>query len=94
MKKLKLYFLFYKTIFLPPIALAIFALLRYGEMFYGVVALVTTSILVWFYRHFIDDRKQEKLYFYYNLGLTEIKLYGFVFCINLILLICANIYLK
>ena len=94
MKKLKLYFLFYKTHFLLPLGLALFALLRFRIMPLAVIVLLITTVTIWFYQRFIDDRKKQKLYFYYNLGFTELKLYGFVFCINLALLISTNIYLK
>ncbi|WP_155995107.1 hypothetical protein [Tenacibaculum ovolyticum] len=94
MKTLKLYFIFYKTSFLPPLALAIYALLKFNIMLLATVALTTATFLVWGYQRFISDKKKEKLYFYYNLGITELKLHLFVFFINLTILVGTNIYMK
>ena len=60
----------------------------------AILALISTTLLVWFYQHFINDKENQDLYFYYNLGLTELKLYSFTFLINLIILISINTYLK
>jgi hypothetical protein len=94
MKKMKLYFLFYKAKFLPPLVLALFALLKFKIMPLAVIALITATLLIWFYQRFINDRKKQNMYFYYNLGLTELKLYTFVIFINLTILIGTNIYIK
>ncbi len=94
MKKLQLYFLFYKTKFFLPLALTLFVVFKYKMMPLAVLALLTASLLVWFYQNFINDAKKEKLYFYYNMGITELKLYAFVFFINLIITITLNICMK
>ena len=94
MKTLQLYFLFYKTTFFLPLALTLFVVLKYRMMPLAVLALFTASLLVWFYQNFISDPKKEKLYFYYNLGITELSLYTFVFIINLISVTIINICLK
>lgn len=94
MKKLKLYLLFYKTKFLLPLALAIAILYIFRVMPLTVFSLVIATIGYWFYEHFINDKKKEKLYFYYNFGLTESRLYLFVFLINLIVVMSINIYFK
>ena len=60
----------------------------------SILVLIATTLLIWFYQNFINDKKKQSLYFYYNLGLTELKLYSFTFLMNLILLICINFYLK
>jgi len=94
MKNLKIYFLFYKTKFLPPLALALFTLLKFKVIQLAVLALLTTTILIWVYQRLINDKKKESLYFYYNLGLTELKLYAFIFFINLTLIVCTNTLIK
>ena len=94
MKTLQLYFLFYKTTFFPPLALTLFVVLKYKMMPLALLALLTASLLVCFYQNFINDSKKEKLYFYYNMGITELKLYAFVFFINLIITITLNICMK
>lgn len=94
MKTLKLYFIFYKTSFFPPLALALFTLLKFNIMLLATVALITATFLVWSYQRFISDKKKEKLYFYYNLGITELKLHLFVFFINITILVSTNIYMK
>ena len=94
MKKINLYFLFYKTNFLPPLCLALFTLLKFRIMSLAVLVLLATTILVWFYKHYINDKKKQRLYFYYNLGFTALQLLTFLFFINLILLIGINIYIK
>jgi hypothetical protein len=94
MKKINHYFLFYKTKFLPPLSLALFTLLKFRIMLLAVITLLATTILIWFYQRYINDKKKQALYFYYNLGLTELKLFTFLFFINLILLIGINIYIQ
>ncbi len=94
MKILKLYFLFYKTTFFPPLALALFALLKLNIMLLATIALLTATLLVWSYQRFVNDKKKKTLYFYYNLGLTELKLYTFVFIINLFIITGTNICIK
>ena len=94
MKKIQLYFLFYKSKFAFPLAISLFALYSLKIMPLAILILIATTLLIWFYQRFINDKKKQSLYFYYNLGLTELKLYSFTFLINLILLICINIYIK
>lgn len=94
MKKINLYFLFYKKKFAFPLALSLFTLFSLRVMPLAVMILSATTLLIWFYQRFINDKKKQALYFYYNLGLTELKLYTFLFFINLIILIGINIYIK
>lgn len=94
MKNLKIYFLFYKTKFLLPLVFALFTLLKFKMKQLAALALLATTILIWFYQRFSNDKKKKSLYFYYNLGLTEFKLYAFIFFINLVLLICTNAFIK
>jgi len=94
MKKINLYFLFYREKFLVPLALSLFTLFNFRIMPLAVITLSSTTLLIWFYQHFLTDKKKQTLYFYYNLGATEFKLYTFVFFINLIILIGINIYIK
>ena len=94
MNNIKLYFLFYKSKFLPSLALAVFTLLQFKIMFLAVLSLIISTFLIWFYQRFIGDKKKKELYFYYNLGFTEIKLYTFIFFINFGLLIVTNILTK
>ena len=94
MKTLKLYFLFFKTKFLPPLTLAIFVLIKYQLMLLALIAMIVTTLLVYFYDRFIEDRKREKLHFYYNLGITELKLYAFIFFINLFIITITNICMR
>ena len=91
MKSLKLYFLFFKSNFLFPLVLSVFASLYSQNSAQGVITLVVASIMVWFYERFINDSKKQKLYFYFNFGISEFKLHLFTFCINLFLLIMINL---
>ncbi|WBX77442.1 hypothetical protein PG911_04030 [Tenacibaculum ovolyticum] len=63
MKTLKLYFIFYKTSFLPPLALVIYALLKFNIMLLATVALTTATFLVWGYQRFISDKKKKNYIF-------------------------------
>ena len=94
MRKLKLYFHFYRTKFLVPLAFATAILYVFRVMQLAIFSLITATIGYWFYERFINDKKKEKLYFYYNLGITETKLYLFVIFINLIVVMSINIYFK
>jgi hypothetical protein len=94
MKKINLYFHFYKNKFAFPLALSLFTLFSLGFMPLSVMILAATTFLIWFYQKFINDKKNQTLYFYYNLGLTELKLYTFLFFINMIVLISINIGIK
>ena len=94
MKKLKLYFIFYKNKFAFPLAISLFALYSSKIIPLTILTLVFSTLLIWFYQRFINDKKKQSLYFYYNLGLTETKLYSFTFLVNLFLLICINIITK
>ena len=63
-------------------------------MLLALIAMIVTTLLVYFYDRFIEDRKREKLHFYYNLGITELKLYAFIFFINLFIITITNICMK
>mgnify|MGYP006085769999 CR=1 FL=1 len=94
MKKTTLYFYFYKEKFAFPLSLSLAALFRFRIMPLATMALLASTLLIWFYQRFINDKKKQTMYFYYNLGLTEFKLYAFLFFINLVILIGINIYIK
>ncbi|WP_347175203.1 hypothetical protein [Polaribacter uvawellassae] len=94
MKKINLYFYFYKNKFAFPLALSLFILFSLRAMPLAVLTLAATTFLIWFYQKFINDQKNQTLYFYYNLGITELKLYTFLFFINMIVLISINISIK
>ncbi|CAL2102025.1 membrane protein of unknown function [Tenacibaculum sp. 190130A14a] len=93
-KKLRLYFLFYRTKFFLSLAFSLFILLKLKAFFWVLIALITAVITTWFYHRFINDRKKQTLYFYYNFGLTEFKLYSFIFFLNFFLLVCINLIIK
>ncbi|MFT6065041.1 MAG: hypothetical protein ACJAYY_000769 [Paraglaciecola sp.] len=94
MKKLKLYFLFYKTKFLFPLTFAILTLVFTNIMLIAVITLLMATLLIWFYQGYVNDRKKVALYLYYNLGISTLKLYVFLFFINLIVLTGTNICIK
>lgn len=94
MKRIHLYLHFFKRKFVFPLIAAIFALLYTEISTIAIITLIAATILVWFYERFINDRKKESFYFYYNLGLSELKLYISLFFINLIILIGFNIFFR
>ena len=94
MKKIRLYFLFYKSKFTIPLAVGLFALYASRVLSFAILLLSITTLVIWFYQYFINDKKKKSLYFYYNLGLTELQLYLFTFLLNTILLIGINSYIK
>jgi len=94
MKKTPIYFHFYKEKFAFPLGLSLFTLFGFRIMPLAVMALITATLLIWFYQRFINDKKKQSLYFYYNLGMTEIKLYSFLLFINLIILTGINSCIK
>ncbi len=94
MKKINLYFQFYKNKFAFPLTLSLFTLFSLRIMPLAVLTLAATTFLIWFYQKFINDQKNQTLYFYYNLGITELKLYTFLIFINMIVLISINIGIK
>ena len=94
MKKITLYFYFYKEEFAFPLGLSLFALLSFRIMPLATLTLTVGTLLIWFYQRYINDKKKQTMYFYYNLGVTEFKLYTFLFFINLAILTSINICMK
>ena len=56
----------------------------------SITSLILTSIIIWFYNHYINDPKKEKLYLYLNQGISETKLYIFTFLLNLLVIIIGQ----
>ena len=94
MKRILLYFHFYKRKFIFPLIAAIFALIYTEISTIAIITLIAATILIWFYERYLNDRKKESLYFYLNLGVSELKLYTFLCFVNLIILIGFNMYMK
>ena len=91
MKNLKLYLHFYYSKFFISLSLGAFVILRYQIPKLAFISFFLASLLVWVYHHFINDIKKQSLYFYFNLGLSEIKLYLFTFFLNLFILTVLNL---
>ncbi|TVZ57191.1 hypothetical protein OD91_2501 [Lutibacter sp. Hel_I_33_5] len=80
--------------FFPPLGLALFTLLKFKAMPLAFFILISTTLLLWLYQRYINDPKNKNLYLYFNLGLTQIKLYSFTFFLNIIILTIVNMYIK
>jgi hypothetical protein len=90
MRKLKLYFHFYKSKFFITLVFCLFILIKYQNLLLALISLTLASLGVWFVQHYINDKKKESLYFYFNSGISEFKLYFFTFVVNLSILIITN----
>ena len=93
MKKLNPYLLFYFGKFFLSLAFSFFVLVWYRIPTLAFITLTLVSLLIWFYHHYLNDKKKQSLYFYFNLGISELKLYLFTFCLNLLILISINQFL-
>ena len=91
MKKLRPYLQFYYSKFFISLALGLFVILRYQIPKLAYKGFFLASLLVWMYHHFVNDRKKQSLYFYFNLGISELKLYLFTLFLNLAVLIIVNL---
>jgi hypothetical protein len=87
LRKLSLFFEFYKRHFALQLLFPL--LIHYMKSSNGLTYLtfLAFSLLVWGYNYFLDDPKREKLHYFFNFGFTELQLHGFTFILNLILLI-------
>lgn len=87
MRKIKSYFHFYLGKFFIPFAFSLFILISFKTFFFMFLSLTLSSLVLWFIHHYINDRKKQTLYFYFNQGISELKLYLFTFILNLAVLI-------
>lgn len=94
MRKIKIYFHFYRNKFFIPLVFGVFILVFSHVFILAFISLMLASVGVWFLNHYIDDRKKQRLYFYFNQGISESKLYIFTFIINLAILIIINNIIK
>lgn len=90
MKKFRLYFHFFKSKFFLPLVFSFYISTLEKTFTLSIFTLILLSIITWFYNHYLNDSKKQKLYMYFNLGICELKLYLFTFFINLILLLSLN----
>ncbi len=90
MKNLKSYFHFYFSKFFISLAFGIIILMTIKIFPLAFISLILSSLLVWFIQHYINDKKKQTLYFYFNQGISEFKLYLFTFTVNLTILIIIN----
>lgn len=91
---MSLYFLFLKEKIASPIASALFALLISRNLSLSILTLLISLLILWVIERFINDPNKKKLYFYFNFGKTELKLYSFVFLISFFLLGISNFLLN
>jgi len=84
-QKFSLYFRFYSRTFLPPLFASLFVYFQNGFKGLSILVLAVTLCILFLYRRFLDDPRRKQLYFYFNLGMTELKLYGFVFLVNFLI---------
>ncbi len=86
MKKFQLYFSFYKNIF------GLLLIVSLGLAFFNIAfpIVIMTKILIfsaiWFFKY-IDDTKDKKFFFYYNLGVTKFGLFLYSFIIDFFLFV-------
>ncbi len=90
MKTLNLYLRFYLTIFFLPLAMATYIVISTNSIFQGIISLTVTSVIIWFFNQHLSNAKKENLCFFFNLGFSELKLYGFTFVMNCIFMIIIN----
>jgi len=84
MKKLQAYLHFYRGIFILPFIVSL-CLVYYNIAF--LVAFITKILIfgiIWFFKY-IEDRKDKKYFFYYNLDIRKAPLFAFSFIIDFIL---------
>ncbi|MFD2568982.1 hypothetical protein [Pseudotenacibaculum haliotis] len=94
MKKLRLYLIFYKSTFLFPLIVSVLAFAKEKHIGTAIFALFFATLGIFFYNHFIDDPKKQRLYFFFNHGISETKLYGFIFVLNALFLTALNLLWK
>jgi len=87
MKNSFVYFLFFREIFFLPLAGSLFAYFRIGYWGLSIFLCAAILFIVFLYKRFLDDPKKKQLYFYFNQGFTEFKLYGFAFVVNSLLIL-------
>lgn len=80
-KKSKLYLYYYKSIFLPNLAIAFLGMLMSVKVFFvffSTIGLALSFLL-------FELRKKEEYLFYYNLNIRKSELYIFCFIANIII---------
>lgn len=85
-RKLFLLLHFYKSILFLNLGLSLMGLLRNMNSFFSVfcfLGLIVSFLYKEKYRHY-------QYYFYYNNGLTKVQLYGFCFCLNIVIGVFIN----
>ena len=91
MKKLKLYFKYYSTIGLLPFLVTVFMLASfYKDGFSVIIPIIFSKIFVFtiiWGLQWINFRRDENLYFYYNNGISKIQLYLMAFLFDTIVML-------
>ncbi len=90
MKKIRLFLKYYQSIaIIPSIATLFFSFqiksLGIGFLIAAVFSKLFILIMIWFLE-WMNNRKKENLYFYFNSGITQIQLYTSTFLIDTIIL--------
>ena len=90
MKKIQLLLKYYKSIAVIPILATLFFSFQFKNL--GISFLIAALfsklfilIVIWFIE-WINNKKKENLYFYFNNGITQIQLYTFTFLIDCLIL--------
>ena len=86
MKKIRFYLIFYKSKFAFPLFLSVFLLFKSGNIGITLFTLLFSTLALFFYERFLGDPKKKELYFFFNQGISVIKLYGFTLLLNALFL--------
>jgi hypothetical protein len=90
LQKIKIFLLFYKRVFIIPLASSITILLTVSFS-PSLLTLIFTSLVIWFYENYINDRDNQKVYFFLNLGFSKTLLYSLTFLLNLLIIIILKL---